>query len=166
MIGPYCVVGADVVLGENCELLSHVVLGGPTKIGDNNRVFPFTTLGLEPQDLKFKGEKTRLEIGDNNIIRESVTIHRGTPAGGGITRVGSNCLIMAYTHIAHDCMVAERDYGERCNACRTRYSRGICRRWRAMPGTSVRKNRRLFVHWRRYNHHSGRLTVLINQRKT
>ena len=79
MIGPYCVVGADVVLGENCELLSHVVLGGPTKIGDNNRVFPFTTLGLEPQDLKFKGEKTRLEIGDNNIIRESVTIHRGTP---------------------------------------------------------------------------------------
>src|SRR5438067_3320231 len=107
VVGPFCIVGEDVVMGENCELISHVVLGGPTTNGNNTRVFPFTTIVLEPQDLKFKGEKTRLEIGDNNIIRESVTIHRGTPAGGGITRVGSNCLIMAYTHIAHDCTVAD-----------------------------------------------------------
>src|SRR5436305_6161159 len=107
VVGPFCIVGEDVGMGENCELISHVVLGGPTTIGNNNRVFPFTTIGLEPQDLKFKGEKTRLEIGDNNVIRESVTIHRGTPGGGGITRVGSNCLIMAYTHIAHDCTVAD-----------------------------------------------------------
>jgi UDP-N-acetylglucosamine acyltransferase len=106
-IGPFCIVGKDVEMGESCELLSHVVLNGPTKIGGNNRVFPFTTLGLEPQDLKFKGEKTRLEIGDNNVIRESVTIHRGTPAGGGTTRIGSNCLIMAYAHIAHDCEIAD-----------------------------------------------------------
>jgi len=106
-IGPFCIVGAEVEMGENCELLSHVVVGGPSKIGDNNRVFPFTTLGLEPQDLKFKGEKTRLEIGDNNVIRESVTIHRGTTAGTGLTRIGSNCLIMAYTHIAHDCDIAD-----------------------------------------------------------
>ena len=106
-IGPYCVIGSDVEIGENCEFLSHVVLGGPSKIGTNNRVFPFTTIGLEPQDLKFKGEKTRLEIGDNNVIREGVTIHRGTPGGGGVTRVGSNCLIMAYTHIAHDCSIAD-----------------------------------------------------------
>src|SRR5690348_6512541 len=106
-IGPFCIIGEDVELGENCQLLSHVVLGGPTKIGDNNRVFPFTTLGLEPQDLKFKGEKTRLEIGNDNVIRESATIHRGTPGGGGITRVGNNCLIMAYTHIAHDCTIAD-----------------------------------------------------------
>lgn len=106
-IGPFCIVGNEVELGENCELLSHVVLKGPTRMGHSNRVFPFTTLGLEPQDLKFKGEKTRLEIGDNNTIRESVTIHRGTPAGGGLTRVGSNCLIMAYTHIAHDCIIAD-----------------------------------------------------------
>ena len=107
IIGPFCVVGDDVEIGENCELLSHVVLKGPTRMGHSNRVFPFATLGLEPQDLKFKGEKTRLEIGDNNTIRESVTIHRGTPAGGGVTRVGSNCLIMAYTHIAHDCIIAD-----------------------------------------------------------
>lgn len=94
-------------MGKDCELISHVVLKGPTKMGSANRVFPFTTLGLEPQDLKFKGEKTRLEIGDHNVIRESVTIHRGTPGGGGITHVGSHCLIMAYTHIAHDCHVAD-----------------------------------------------------------
>jgi UDP-N-acetylglucosamine acyltransferase len=106
-IGPFCIVGEDVEMGEHCELLSHVVLKGPTKIGSRNRVFPFTTLGLEPQDLKFKGEKTRLEIGDNNTIRESVTIHRGTPGGGGVTRIGSNCLIMAYVHIAHDCEIAD-----------------------------------------------------------
>jgi UDP-N-acetylglucosamine acyltransferase len=106
-IGPFCIVGEEVEMGEGCELLSHVVLKGPTKIGGHNRVFPFTTLGLEPQDLKFKGEKTRLEIGDNNVIRESVTIHRGTPAGGGLTRIGSNCLIMAYAHIAHDCEIAD-----------------------------------------------------------
>jgi len=106
-IGPFCIVGEDVEMGERCELHSHVVLKGPTKLGSDNRVFPFTTLGLEPQDLKFKGENTRLEMGDNNVIRESVTIHRGTPAGGGITRIGSNCLIMAYAHIAHDCVVAD-----------------------------------------------------------
>jgi len=106
-IGPFCIVGKDVEMGENCELLSHVVLKGPTKMGSRNRVFPFTTLGLEPQDLKFKGEPTRLEIGDNNVIRESVTIHRGTPGGGGVTRVGSHCLIMAYSHIAHDCSISD-----------------------------------------------------------
>ena len=108
IIGPYCIVGDEVEMGENCELISHVVLKGPTRMGVGNRVFPFTTLGLEPQDLKFRGEKTRLEIGDNNTIRESVTIHRGTPGGGGITTVGNNCLIMAYTHIAHDCHIGNQ----------------------------------------------------------
>ena len=106
-IGPFCVVGAEVSLGEGCELLSHVVLSGPLQMGSNNRVFPFTTIGLEPQDLKFKGEITRVEIGNNNLIRECVTIHRGTPGGGGITRIGSNCLLMAYVHIAHDCAVGD-----------------------------------------------------------
>jgi UDP-N-acetylglucosamine acyltransferase len=106
-IGPYCVIGPDVELGENCELISHVVIYGPTKIGSNNRVFPFSALGIEPQDVSYKGDPTRLEIGDNNVIRESVTINRGTVKGGGTTRVGSHILIMAYSHIGHDCQIGD-----------------------------------------------------------
>ena len=101
-IGPFCTVGANVVLGEECELVSHVVLDGHTTLGRGNRVFSFACLGIAPQDLKYAGEPTRLEIGDNNSIREYVTISRGTVGGGGLTRVGSDCLIMAYTHIGHD----------------------------------------------------------------
>jgi len=106
-VGPYCVIGPDVELGENCELISHVAIYGPTKIGSNNRIFPFTALGIEPQDTSYKGDPTRLEIGDNNVIRESVTINRGTTKGGGITRVGSHILIMAYSHIGHDCQIGD-----------------------------------------------------------
>ena len=106
-IGPYCTVGADVEMGEHCELISHVTLDGPTRLGSHNRIFPFASVGLEPQDLKFHGERTRLEIGDHNNIREFATIHRGTPGGGGVTRVGSHCLLMVYTHVAHDCMVGD-----------------------------------------------------------
>ena len=101
-VGPYCTIGADVVLGEDCELISHVVLDGHLTMGNKNRVYPFACLGVAPQDLKYAGEPTRLEIGDGNTIREYVTISRGTAGGGGITRVGSGCLIMAYTHIGHD----------------------------------------------------------------
>jgi UDP-N-acetylglucosamine acyltransferase len=106
-VGPYCVVGADVELGENCELVAHVVLEGPTRLGTHNRIFPFASLGQPPQDLKFAGEKTRLEIGDHNQIREFVTLHRGTVGGGGVTRIGSHTLIMAYAHVAHDCVVGD-----------------------------------------------------------
>jgi len=105
-IGPYCTIAAGVEMGEDCELVSHIVLGGPTRIGHNNRIFPFASVGIEPQDLKYKGELTWLEIGDHNVIREYVTISRGTP-GGGLTRVGSHTLIMAYTHIAHDCAIGD-----------------------------------------------------------
>ncbi len=101
-VGPFCIIGPNVVLGENCELVSHVVLNGQLKIGDDNRVFPFTSLGIEPQDLKYRQEPTRLTIGARNVIRESVTISRGTVGGGGETRVGDDCLIMAYVHIGHD----------------------------------------------------------------
>lgn len=94
-------------MGENCELVSHVVLQGPTRMGGGNRIFPFATVGVGPQDLSYQGEPTRLEIGDRNQIREYVTIHRGTVKGGGITRVGSDCLIMAYAHIAHDCVIGD-----------------------------------------------------------
>lgn len=106
-VGPYCVVGADVELGENCELISHVVIHGPTRIGDNNRIFPFAALGIEPQDITYRGEATRLEIGDDNVIREYVTINRGTNKGGGTTKIGSHILIMAYTHIGHDCQIGD-----------------------------------------------------------
>ena len=101
-VGPYCTIGPDVELGENCELVSHVVLDGKTRLGAGNRVYSFACLGVAPQDLKYRGEATALEIGDDNTIREYVTISRGTQGGGGTTRVGSHCLIMAYTHIGHD----------------------------------------------------------------
>jgi UDP-N-acetylglucosamine acyltransferase len=102
IVGPYCTIGPDVVLGEDCELVSHVVLDGKTRLGAQNRVYSFACLGVAPQDLKYRGEPTALEIGDDNTIRECVTISRGTRGGGGTTRVGNHCLIMAYTHIGHD----------------------------------------------------------------
>jgi len=107
-IGPYCVVGPEVELGPDCELLSHVAIEGPTKIGAGNRFFPFSSIGMAPQDLTYKGEPTWLEIGDHNVIREFVTISRGTTKGGGVTRVGSHTLIMAYCHIAHDCVIGDQ----------------------------------------------------------
>jgi UDP-N-acetylglucosamine acyltransferase len=106
-IGPYCVVGPGVDLGENCHLVAHVCLEGPTTIGADNRFFPFSSIGMAPQDLSYRGEPTRLEMGDHNEIREFVTINRGTVKGGGVTRVGSDGLIMAYTHIAHDCLIGD-----------------------------------------------------------
>jgi UDP-N-acetylglucosamine acyltransferase len=101
-VGPFCTIGPNVVLGEGCELVSHVVLDGHTTFGARNRIFSFACLGIAPQDLKYAGEPTRLEVGDDNSIREYVTISRGTEGGGGTTHVGSGCLIMAYTHIGHD----------------------------------------------------------------
>jgi len=106
-IGPYCVVGANVEMGENCELHAHVVVGGPTKMGSDNQIHPFAAVGGDPQDVSYRGEPTRLEIGDRNIIREYVTITRGTAKGAGVTRVGSDALIMAYTHIGHDSVIGD-----------------------------------------------------------
>lgn len=107
VIGPYCVIGPDVELGENCELISHLVLQGPTKIGSNNRFFPFSAIGLDPQDVSYGGEPTFLEIGDHNVIREYVTLNRGTKKGGGTTRIGSHVLIMAYSHVGHDSLIGD-----------------------------------------------------------
>ena len=106
-IGPYCIVGADVELGEGCELISHVVIHGPSKIGAHNRFFPFCAIGGEPQDLTFNGEIVRLEMGDHNIVREYVTINRGTVKGGGTTKIGSHTLLMAYAHIGHDSVIGD-----------------------------------------------------------
>lgn len=106
-VGPYCTVGANVVLGEECELISHVVLDGHLKAGARNRFFSFACVGIAPQDLKYKGEPTGVVLGDDNVIREYVTISRGTAGGGGTTHVGSGCLIMAYTHIGHDSAIGD-----------------------------------------------------------
>jgi UDP-N-acetylglucosamine acyltransferase len=106
-VGPYCVIGAGVELGEECRLVAHVAIEGPTRVGARNSFFPFCAIGMAPQDTSYKGEPTRLEIGDDNQIRECVTISRGTVKGGGITRVGSGTLIMAYAHIGHDSIIGD-----------------------------------------------------------
>ena len=104
-IGPYVVIGPEVEIGENVEIHSHVHIAGNTKIGDGTVIFPFASIGTIPQDLKFKGENSKLEIGKNNKIREYVTINPGTEGGGGLTKIGNNCLFMISSHVAHDCYV-------------------------------------------------------------
>lgn len=106
-VGPYCVVGANVELGERVELVSHVVVAGHTSIGAETKIYPFASLGHPPQDLKYKGEPTRLVVGHHNVIREHVTMNPGTAGGGAVTRVGSHGLYMVGVHIAHDCEVGD-----------------------------------------------------------
>lgn len=106
-IGAFSIIGTDVEIGDGTWIGPHVVIQGPTRIGANNRIFQFASIGEAPQDLKYAGEPTRLEIGDRNTIRECVTMSRGTPGGGGVTRVGSDSLFMAYAHIAHDCQIGD-----------------------------------------------------------
>jgi UDP-N-acetylglucosamine acyltransferase len=105
VIGPYCTVGGEAVLERGVSLKSHVVLDGRTTVGEGTRIFPFASIGLEPQDLKYHGEKSSLVIGRNNTIREYVTMNPGTTGGGMVTRVGDNCLFMVGVHIAHDCQI-------------------------------------------------------------
>ena len=104
-IGPFCYIGPEVQIGDNVELISNVHIEGNTKLGQETKVFPFASIGTKPQDLKYKGEANSLEIGENNIIREYVTINPGTEGGGGKTVIGNNCLLMISSHIAHDCNI-------------------------------------------------------------
>ena len=104
-IGPYSVIGPNVIIGEGTKIHSHVSISGNTTIGKNNIIYPFASIGSDPQDLKFNAEKTKLLIGDNNTIREYVTINPGTIGGGSETRIGNNCLLMISSHVAHDCVV-------------------------------------------------------------
>ena len=104
-IGPFCYIGPKVQIGDNVELISNVHIEGNTKLGQGTKIFPFASIGTQPQDLKYKGEANSLEIGENNIIREYVTINPGTKGGGGKTVIGSNCLLMISSHIAHDCNI-------------------------------------------------------------
>jgi UDP-N-acetylglucosamine acyltransferase len=101
-IGPYCIVGADVRIGAGTRLMAHIYVEGPTSIGDDNVFFPYSSVGVAPQDLKYKGERSETQIGHRNKIREFVTIHRGTEGGGMVTRIADDNLLMAYTHVAHD----------------------------------------------------------------
>ena len=104
-VGPFCYVGPEVQIGDNVELISNIHIEGNTKIGKGTKIFPFASIGTSPQDLKYKGEKNSLEIGENNLIREYVTINPGTEDGGGKTIVGNNCLLMISSHVAHDCKI-------------------------------------------------------------
>jgi UDP-N-acetylglucosamine acyltransferase len=106
-VGAYSVIGEHVVLGAGCRVDDHVVIQGPTRIGQRCRFFPFGSIGFPPQDLKYKGEPTELIIGDDNIFREYVTVHRGTEQGGGRTVIGNHNFVMAYSHIAHDCILGD-----------------------------------------------------------
>ena len=106
-IGAFTVIGPNVEIGENTIIQSHVSIIGNTKVGKNNKIYPFASIGNDPQDLKFEGEVTKLEIGDNNKIREYVTVNPGTKGGGGLTKIGNNCLFMVSSHIAHDCLVED-----------------------------------------------------------
>jgi len=107
-IGPYTIIGSEVEIGEECEFLAHVYVQGPLRMGARNRFFPYSSIGAVPQDLKFRGERSETIIGDDNTFREFVTVQRGTAGGGSITSIGSGCLVMAYTHIAHDCRVGDK----------------------------------------------------------
>jgi UDP-N-acetylglucosamine acyltransferase len=104
-VGPYVIIGDEVTLGERVRIDAHCVIDGHTRIGDDTHIFPFVSIGLPPQDLKFSGELTQTEIGQRNRIREFVTIHRGTKGGGGLTKTGDDCFMMAQAHIAHDCVL-------------------------------------------------------------
>jgi UDP-N-acetylglucosamine acyltransferase len=104
-IGPFCMVGSDVELGARCELVSHVVVAGRTSIGPGTRIYPFASIGHQPQDLKYGGEPSTLSIGANCILREGVTMNPGTQGGGMVTKVGDNCAFLANSHVGHDCIV-------------------------------------------------------------
>jgi len=107
-VGPFAVIGPEVRLGAGTTVGAHAVVEGDTRLGEGNRVFPHAVLGQIPQDLKYRGEHTRLQIGHRNQFREFVTVHLGTAGGGGVTRIGSDCLFMANSHVAHDCTVGDR----------------------------------------------------------
>jgi UDP-N-acetylglucosamine acyltransferase len=106
-VGPYCIIGEEVEIEDDCELMAHIYMEGPLRVGPANRFFPYSSIGVIPQDKKFRGERTETVIGKGNTFREFVTVHRGTAGGGSLTRIGDDNLIMAYAHIAHDCRIGD-----------------------------------------------------------
>src|SRR5439155_19901369 len=106
-IGPYCIVGAGVEIGARTRLMANIYLEGAARIGEDNLFYPFSTVGVAPQDMKYQGERAETRIGDRNRIREFVTIHRGTEGGGLVTSIGIDCLLMVHSHVAHDCRIGD-----------------------------------------------------------
>jgi UDP-N-acetylglucosamine acyltransferase len=104
-VGPYCIIGEEVEIEDDCELMAHIYMEGPLRVGPGNKFFPYSSIGVIPQDKKFHGERSETVIGKGNTFREFVTVHRGTEGGGGVTQVGDHNLVMAYSHIAHDCRI-------------------------------------------------------------
>jgi len=115
-VGPYSIIGPGVRIGSGCRIGPHAVINGPTTLGRDNRVFQFASVGDAPQDRKYRGEPTRLEVGDGNVFREFCSINRGTAAGRGVTRIGDDNLFMAYSHVAHDCIVGSHCVMSNCTA--------------------------------------------------
>ncbi len=165
-VGPYCTIGPHVVLGEDCELISHVILDGHSSIGARNKFFPFSSIGVEPQDISYAGQPTRLEMGDENVVRESVTISRGTVKGGGLTRVGSFCLFMTCAHVGHDSQV-----GDHCIMANAATLAGhVTRRrmdygWRVFRRAPILFRWQVRIHRRRYHLHAGCTAVFAHRLK-
>ena len=160
-VGAYAIVGDDVELGEGCLVYPHAVLRGPARLGRDNVLHPFCSIGGDPQDLKYSGEPTTLEIGDHNVFRECVTLSRGTVQGGGFTRVGSDNLFMAYAHIAHDCTIGNHTlFVNSATLAGPRDRRRFRLGRRIFSRASVLPCRTLRLHWRLHGGHAGRPAIL------
>ena len=166
VIGPHAVIGPHVRIGANCSIGASAVIDGWTEIGDETEIFPFASIGLIPQDLKFKGEQTKLSIGKRNIFREFVTIHRGTRGGGGVTTIGDRNVFMAYVHVAHDCHVGnDTIFGHACDARRPRDRRGLREHQRRIGRAPVLPRRPPCVHRRLLGRDEGRAAVRADGRQ-
>ena len=159
-VGAYAIVGDDVELGEDCVVHPHAVVQGPARLGRDNVVHPFCSIGGDPQDLKYAGEPTTLEVGDRNVFRECVTVSRGTVQGGGVTRIGSDNLFMAYAHIAHDCVVGNHTIFANSATWRATSPWKTLLGWSFFPRAPVLPRRPLRLHWRLHGDHAGCAAVL------
>ena len=166
VIGPFVTIGERVRIGRDNKIGASCVIDGVTEIGDGNEIFPMTSIGLVPQDLKFGGEPTRVTIGDRNVIREFVTIHRGTAGGGGLTSIGNHNLLMAYTHIAHDCHIGnETIFGNAATLAGHVLGRGLRQRRRLLRRAPVLPRRQVRVHRRLLGGDQGRAAVRQDRRQ-
>ena len=164
-IGPFAVVGDEVELGDGCVLEPHAVVKGPSKFGRNNHFHSFAIVGGDPQDLTYTGQRVKLEVGDSNEFREFCTVHRGTVKGGGVTRVGSNNLIMAYAHIGHDCHDRRpRDPHQRRAARRPHHRGGLRHDQLLLPAAPILPRGQPLLHRRGHRDHAGRAAILDGRR--